>query len=64
MKVALLLVTLALAVALSVFMWLVGIVPFNLYTSALHLISIYIGVSGVLAFQRYRAGRRNRGFFG
>lgn len=52
MKVALLAVTLLLAVGLSVGMWLVGVVPFNPWTSALHVASIYIGVSGVLLYQR------------
>jgi hypothetical protein len=57
-EVALLSFTLVLAVVLSVGMWAVGVVPFNLYTSALHLVSIYIGVSGVLIFQRRRKGSR------
>lgn len=48
-----LLVTLVLAVALSVGMWLVGVVPFNPYTAALHVVSIYIGVAGVLTFLRW-----------
>lgn len=57
-QVGLLLATLALAVALSVGMWAVGVVPFNAYTSALHVVSIYIGVSGVLLVQRRRDARR------
>lgn len=52
--VLLLLVTLTLAVGLSIFMWAVDVVPFNAYTSALHVVSIYIGVAGVLAYQRSR----------
>lgn len=58
MKVGLLLVTLALAVGLSVGMWAVGVIPFDLYTSALHVVSIYIGVAGVLVFQRGGHDRR------
>lgn len=54
MKVTLLLVTLLLSVGLSVGMWAVGVVPFDPFTSALHVASIYIGVAGVLAFQRWR----------
>ena len=57
MRIALLLITLLLAVGLSAFMWMTGIIPFNLRTSALHVVSIYIGVSGVLAFQRTKLGR-------
>jgi hypothetical protein len=53
-EVALLSFTLVLAVVLSVGMWAVGVVPFNAYTSALHLASIYIGVASVLVFQRRR----------
>lgn len=53
-QVTLLLVTVALAVALSAAMWLVGAVPFTAYTTTLHVVSIYIGVAGVLAFQRRR----------
>lgn len=52
MKIGLLLVTLLLAVSLTLFMWVAGVVPFDAYTSALHVISIYIGVAGVLAYQR------------
>ncbi len=54
-EVALLSFTLAVAVALSVGMWAVGVVPFSMYTSALHLVSIYIGVAAVLIFQRRRS---------
>ncbi len=53
-EVALLLVTIALAVVLSAGMWAIGVVPFNPYTFALHVVSIYIGVAGVLLFQRWR----------
>ena len=52
MKVGLLLVTLMMAVLLSVFMWYVNIVPFTVYTFSLHVVSIYIGVAGVLVYQR------------
>lgn len=52
--VALLLITLTLAVGLSVAMWLVNVVPFNVYTSALHIVSIYIGAAGVILIQRRR----------
>lgn len=55
LDVALLLITLLLAVVLSVGMWVVNVVPFNPYTSALHIASIYIGVAGVLAFQRWHS---------
>lgn len=56
MKVGLLLVTALVAVALSVMMWLIGVVPFDLYTSAFHVVSIYLGVSGVLTYQEWRRG--------
>lgn len=49
-----LLLTIVLAVILSVGMWVAGVVPFNAYTFALHVTSIYIGVAGVLTFQRRR----------
>ena len=52
---SLLLATLVLAITLSVGMWAVDVVPFNFYTSALHVVSIYIGVAGVLVFQRRRS---------
>jgi hypothetical protein len=52
MKYALLAVTLLLAVGLSIGMWVVNAVPFNVYTSAMHVASIYIGVAGVLVYQR------------
>ncbi len=48
----LLFVTLVMAVVLTVWMWSVSVVPFNFYTSALHLVSIYIGVASVLLVQR------------
>ena len=54
MKIGLLFVTLLLSVSLSVGMWIVGAVPFDLWTSALHVASIYIGISGVLIYQNYR----------
>lgn len=54
MKVGLLLITLLLAVGLSLGMWIVSAVPFNAATSTLHVVSIYIGISGVLLFQRWR----------
>lgn len=53
MRARLLAVTVVLAVALSIGLWLVGLVPFNLYTVGLHTISIYLGVSGVLTYQRW-----------
>jgi hypothetical protein len=52
MKVGLLLVTLALAVLISITMWAIDVVPFNAWTFSLHVISIYIGVAGVLVYQR------------
>lgn len=48
---ALLAVTLVLAVGLSVCMWVVGAVPFDAYTSALHVVSIYIGIAAVVLWQ-------------
>ncbi len=54
LDVKLLLLTIALAVALSVSMWVLGFIPFDPYTSALHVVSIYIGVAGVLTYQRAR----------
>lgn len=53
MKVALLLVTITLAVALSLGMWAIGAVPLDFKTVTLHVVSIYIGVAGVLLFQRW-----------
>lgn len=53
MKVGLLFVTALLAVALSVAMWLVGVVPFDAATSAFHVVSIYLGVAGVLTYQEW-----------
>lgn len=55
-----LLVTIAVAVALSVGMWIVGVVAFNGYTFGLHVVSIYIGVAAVLAYQIHRERRRGR----
>lgn len=52
MKIGLLLVTLTVAICLSIFLWVAGIVPFNFYTFALHASSIYIGVAAVLTYQR------------
>jgi len=51
MKTGLLAVTLLLSVGLSVGLWAVGVVPFDPWTSALHIASIYIGIAGVLLFQ-------------
>lgn len=49
-----LLVTVALAVSLSLGMWVSGVIPFNAWTFGLHVVSIYIGVAGVLAYQLVR----------
>lgn len=51
---SLLIVTIVLAVTLSVGMWAAGLVPFNERTFGLHVVSIYIGVAGVLLFQLWR----------
>ncbi len=53
-NVTLLLVTIVIAVSISVGMWVIGVIPFNEKTFALHIISIYIGVAGVLLFQLWR----------
>lgn len=50
----LLALTALLCVGLSIGLWVVGTVPFNEYTFALHVASIYIGVAGALWYQRVR----------
>jgi len=54
---SLLIVTIVIAVLVSIGMWLTGLVPFNEKTFALHIVSIYIGVAGVLLFQLWRDRR-------
>jgi len=51
---SLLIVTIVIAVALAVGMWLIDVVTFSGETFAFHVISIYIGVAGVLLFQLWR----------
>lgn len=46
--------TLLIAVVISLTMWVAGAVPFNLQTFLLHVVSIYIGVAGILLFQLLR----------
>ncbi len=53
MRLTLLFITCLLAVGLSVGMWLTGEVAFDTWTFSLHVVSIYIGVSGVLIAQSY-----------
>lgn len=54
MKLGLLLVTMLISVGLSLAMWAVGVVPFDPWTFSLHVASIYIGISGVLIYQKLR----------
>ncbi len=56
LQTGLLLVSMLCAVLLSIFMWAVGKIPFDTYTSALHIASIYIGIAVVLLYQRRRRG--------
>lgn len=49
----LLLATLLLAVSLSLGLWLTGVLPFDFKTVTLHIVSIYIGISGILLYQEY-----------
>ena len=35
-------------------MWLLGVIPFNYYTFALHLVSIYIGIAATVLFESRR----------
>jgi hypothetical protein len=48
--------TIAVAVGLSVGMWVAGTVPFNWATFSLHVASIYIGAALVLLYEHH-AGR-------
>lgn len=57
MRLATLLVTILMSVTLSLMLWLVNVVPFNAYTFTLHIVSIYIGAAGVLAYQRQKDKR-------
>ncbi len=50
-KTALLSLTIFLAVGLSLGMWIVGSVPFNLGTFALHAASIYIGIGAAILYR-------------
>lgn len=57
-SVTLLSFTIILAVAITIGMWAIDVVPFNEQTFALHVVSIYIGVAGVLLFQMWRNTRK------
>lgn len=46
--------TIIIAISLSLGMWIVGAIPFNVKTLTLHIISIYIGVASVLLYQKNR----------
>ncbi len=42
------------AVLLTIAMWAFGRVPFDIYTSTMHLLSIYIGAVAVLTVRDWR----------
>ncbi len=57
-KTALLLLTILLAVGLSLGMWIVGTVPFNARTFGLHVFSIYLGIAVTLLYQHESQARK------
>lgn len=54
MKYGLLLFTILVAVLVSVALWVTDHVPFNVFTFSLHVVSIYLGVAGVLTYQKHQ----------
>lgn len=54
----LLLVTLLLAVILSLSTWIIDAIPFDYKTISFLIMNIYIGIAGMLVYQKY-SGRNN-----
>ncbi len=52
--------TVLISVVLTLAMWISGKVPFDFWTTTMHLISIYIGAGSGVLVAEWRRGRTSR----